>query len=46
MHRMCCQATHRRIELEPREEEEVGNAALGQDQEHVRLNIKTQGWNF
>lgn len=45
-HKMCCQAVHRRIELVPFEGEEIGNVAIGQNQEYIRLKIKLQDWDF
>lgn len=39
-HEVCCQAIHRRVELVPLEGEKIGNVAIGQNQEYLRLKIQ------
>lgn len=41
-HEVCCQAIHRRVELVTLEGEKIGNVAIGQNQEYLRLKIKIQ----
>lgn len=45
MHKRCWHTRHRRIELELSERRELGDVALGRNQDYVRLNVKIQDWN-